>query len=170
MARSCAKAAVLVAVMLLTSSCASSASSADPSNKAAQDAARAGQPATSEQQFLPWLRTEIAKNTWPEAYTISAETIWKYTEPVAQDTILTQQDARDAVLVYSTCAWSLQLIDDVKKSRPITEDTSTLTTLSTSQPGSGEIVADMISEAQLGGVSKTQQYVKANTCTDGFTS
>jgi len=136
--------------------------------KEAADSSASGAPATIKAQYLPLLRQETAQAIWPKAYAISADTIWDFTETTAQDTLLTATDARQSVEAYNTCAWSLQLIKDTKGSHSNGTDLNRLSALSVAQPGMKDFLDSMISEAKLGGITKTQQYVEANQCVRFF--
>lgn len=122
--------------------------------------------ATNRDSFLPLLVDANSKVTWPPAYTMSPEDVWKFMEAGAKDTRYLPEDAVSTVGIWNVCAWTLQLIDDVKAQRSVDKAVSVLT--SVSDPGLAPMLTRIVADAKLGEISMASQFVTANDCAKGF--
>jgi hypothetical protein len=144
--------------------------SAQQSAAAAKGSNGSSGPAVTKAQFVPLLQAEYGKYRWPDAYTISTEKIWTILLPRTADTQLTEVDARSAVGIWATCAWTLQLIDSVKSGKSTEKDISTLNAIATVDLDVAQPVQQIAADARLGEIATAREFTTANECSKGFAS
>lgn len=174
--------ALVVALAMSLSACSGGttqgapAAAGDVSEDAdAQSVAAAGKPtrdpgappATRREDFLPLLKAEHARMTWPDAYNIAPETMWDLAAAVAADTSLTAADAHLAVQTWDICAWTLQVIDDVTHGGARPQTIAALEGLA-GLPDTAPALPVIVDEARLDSISTARQFVEANGCRQGF--
>jgi hypothetical protein len=125
-------------------------------------------PATERDAFLPVLKGEYVRVTWPKRYTMSVDAIWSKMAAGAQDTALGPVDARQAVSIWNVCAWMLQLVDDTKAGDPVAGDLRRLDERAAEDTGLRPTLDQVAEGARLGDLTTAQQFVEANGCSHGF--
>jgi hypothetical protein len=128
--------------------------------------AKSHPPATTREQFMPILTRAHGKVTWPPAYVMTADAVWGFMAAGADDTAYVEEDATTTVEIWNTCAWTLQLIDDVKAGRSVDTDATKLNGLA--HGGMRDLIVKIASDAKLGEIGTARQFVTANDCAKGF--
>ena len=114
------------------------------------------------------LRKYHDRATWPEGYDMTPEEMWDQRAPSSGDLILDDTVAAGDVAFENQCAWALKAIDVVKSDKDTADVRRGLLESSKLVPGADSFFQEMVDELAVANLEKTQAFVTANTCHEGF--